>query len=145
MLTRPSTLALIGIALLNNLASGFSCTTAAAAAHYPRLSLIPPPSSSSKNAVSSFRQGKLQRQNDQSHRDSLSLSRSLAIRGGALRSTPSSDDTLDLNLTTGKVLASAWGTCGVAYILIKAIKRVVPIAMEPFGKGAVALTNVELG
>ncbi|KAL3795371.1 hypothetical protein HJC23_009544 [Cyclotella cryptica] len=145
MLTRPSTLALIGIALLNNLASGFSCTTAAAAAPCPRLPLLRPPSASSKTAVSSFRQENMQRRNDQSHLGNSSLGKSLAIRGGALRSSAGSDDTLDLNLTTGKVLASAWGTCGVAYILIKAIKRVVPIAMEPFGKGAVALTKVELG
>lgn len=57
----------------------------------------------------------------------------------------SGDDAHDLNLTTGKVMASAWGTAGVAYILIKAIKRVVPIALEPFGKGAVALSRAELG
>ena len=142
MLTRPSTLALIGIALLNNLASGFSCTTVPTAATCPRVSLIRTPVVSSKTGVSSFRQGNMQRRNDQSLIESLSL---LEIRGGALRSTPKSDDNLDLNLTTGKVLASAWGTCGVAYILIKAIKRVVPIALEPFRKGAVALTRFELG
>ena len=74
------------------------------------------------------------------------LHNSLSIRGGALSSTNGAhDDTYDLNLTTGKVLASAWGTLGVAYILIKAIKRVIPIALEPFGKGALALSKMQLG
>jgi hypothetical protein len=51
----------------------------------------------------------------------------------------------DLNLTTSKVLASLWGTSGVAYILLKAIKRVVPIALEPFkGEGVVPLTQFQL-
>lgn len=52
----------------------------------------------------------------------------------------------DLNLTAGKVLASLWGSCGVAYILLKAIKRVLPIAMEPFMKaeGVVPLTQFQL-
>jgi hypothetical protein len=80
----------------------------------------------------------------QRRNDIESLYQSLAVRGGALASK-SGDDAHDLNLTTGKVMASAWGTAGVAYILIKAIKRVVPIALEPFGKGAVALSRAELG
>ena len=43
------------------------------------------------------------------------------------------------------VLASFWGTAGVLYILGKAIKRVVPIALEPFQDGAVPLSQVQLG
>ena len=52
----------------------------------------------------------------------------------------------DLNLTTGNVLASLWGSCGVVYILVKAIKRVLPIALEPFSKngGVVPLTQFQL-
>lgn len=52
----------------------------------------------------------------------------------------------DLNLTPGNVLASLWGSCGVAYILIKAIKRVLPIALEPFSKaaGVVPMTQFQL-
>ena len=42
-------------------------------------------------------------------------------------------------------LASLWGSGGVIYILAKAIKRVLPIAMEPFAKGAVPLSQLELG
>lgn len=40
---------------------------------------------------------------------------------------------------------SIWGTGGVLYILAKAIKRVMPIAQEPFLAGAVPLTQVQLG
>ena len=52
----------------------------------------------------------------------------------------------DLNLTTSKVLASLWGAFGVVYILAKAIKRVLPIALEPFSKaeGVVPLTQFQL-
>jgi len=44
------------------------------------------------------------------------------------------------------VLSSLWGAGGVCYILLKAIKRVVPIALEPFSKteGVVPLTSVQL-
>ena len=63
-------------------------------------------------------------------------------------STMSGDDAVvgkDLNLTIGKVLASMWGSFGVVYILAKAIKRVVPIALEPFFSGdAVPLTRFHL-
>lgn len=51
----------------------------------------------------------------------------------------------DLNLTTPNVMASLWGSFGVVYILVKAIKRVVPIALEPFvSKGVVPLTQFQL-
>jgi hypothetical protein len=45
------------------------------------------------------------------------------------------------------VFSSLWGTFGVVYILAKAIKRVLPIAMEPFqaSSGSVALSQFELG
>jgi len=42
-------------------------------------------------------------------------------------------------------LASLWGTTGVLYILAKAIKRVLPIALEPFKGAAPALSQFELG
>jgi hypothetical protein len=41
--------------------------------------------------------------------------------------------------------SSLYGTTGVMYILIKAIKRVYPIALEPFAKGGVPLTQFQLG
>jgi len=82
---------------------------------------------------------------------SFSSNSPLVVRGGgdgtALRAS-TSDEAVgkDLNLTTGKVLASLWGSCGVVYILAKAIKRVLPIALEPFTKaeGVVPLTHVQL-
>jgi hypothetical protein len=43
------------------------------------------------------------------------------------------------------ILASLWGTGGVLYILTKAIKRVLPIALEPFAAGAIPLTSLQLG
>ena len=71
--------------------------------------------------------------------------------GGALSSSNDSASTSttavkDLNLTILNVLASLWGSCGVVYILAKAITRVLPIALEPFGKGegVVPLTQFQL-
>lgn len=32
------------------------------------------------------------------------------------------------------IFGSVWGTMGVVYVLVKAIKRVLPIALEPFQK-----------
>ena len=46
---------------------------------------------------------------------------------------------------TSVLLTSLWGSGGVIYILAKAIKRVVPIALEPFTEGAVPLSQIQLG
>jgi hypothetical protein len=43
------------------------------------------------------------------------------------------------------VLSTVYGTGGVIYILLKAIKRVLPIALEPFQKSAVPLSQFQLG
>jgi hypothetical protein len=43
------------------------------------------------------------------------------------------------------ILGSVWGAGGVIYILAKAIKRVLPIALEPFQKGAIPLGQIQLG
>jgi hypothetical protein len=45
----------------------------------------------------------------------------------------------------GGTVASLYATGGVLYILGKAIQRVLPIALEPFQKGSVPLSPVELG
>jgi hypothetical protein len=78
------------------------------------------------------------------------------IRGGGngsssaiASSNASGDDAAlagkDLNLAGSNVLASMWGSFGVVYILVKAIKRVVPIALEPFvSKGVIPLTQFQL-
>jgi hypothetical protein len=145
MHSSPTTsFALIGLALLNNLASGFSCTTSIPFPTSASDAIIrnAPKSSSSKNA--SFCKG---------------IHSPLMMRGGGGAAAAASQRTptslanggggeaigQDLNLTTSKVLASLWGTSGVAYILLKAIKRVVPIALEPFkGEGVVPLTQFQL-
>ena len=64
-----------------------------------------------------------------------------ALRGGG-------DDGKDKDPSYKKLsvlLTSLWGSGGVIYILAKAIKRVVPIALEPFSEGAVPLSQVQLG
>lgn len=42
-------------------------------------------------------------------------------------------------------LTSLWGSGGVIYILAKAIKRVLPIALEPFKEEATPLSQLQLG
>ena len=78
----------------------------------------------------------------------------LTIRGGggalggansATTSTQGGEDSMGMPQGAAAVLASFWGTAGVLYILGKAIKRVVPIALEPFQDGAVPLSQVQLG
>lgn len=66
----------------------------------------------------------------------------MQTRGGALKSAMSEDS---LPKGVVNVVASLWGAGGVLYILGKAIKRVVPIAMEPFHEGAMPLTQLQLG
>lgn len=79
----------------------------------------------------------------------------LIPRGGAfgkksmskVKQTTSPIDTGSKCPATGAaaIFGSVWGTGGVLYILLKAIKRVLPIAMEPFQAGAVPLSQFELG
>lgn len=42
-------------------------------------------------------------------------------------------------------LASLWGAGGVIMILGKSIKRILPIALEPFGASAIPLSTLQLG
>lgn len=73
----------------------------------------------------------------------------LVPRGGAarLQAGAAPFDTGSKCPATGAaaLFASIWGTGGVLYILSKAVKRVLPIALEPFQAGAVPLTSVQLG
>lgn len=57
-----------------------------------------------------------------------------------------STDTNTTGISVGKFASSFWGAFGVVYILSKAVKRVIPIALEPFssGAGAVPLTTFQL-
>jgi hypothetical protein len=68
-------------------------------------------------------------------------------RGGArgLKAVPVSTGTKCPATGVATIAASIWGAGGVIYILAKAIKRVLPIALEPFQAGAVPLNKVELG
>ena len=67
----------------------------------------------------------------------------LPVRGGGGEVASSSANGMPQG--AGAVLASFWGTAGVLYILAKAIKRVLPIALEPFQEGAVPLNQWQLG
>jgi hypothetical protein len=69
------------------------------------------------------------------------------VRGGALESSKGSlmDTGSKCPVTGGvSVLASMWGSGGVLYILGKAIKRVLPIALEPFQAGSVPLSQLQI-
>jgi hypothetical protein len=142
---------LIGVALLSNIVSGFSC-----GAHVPPLATSSAclrkalPSSLFRSTNTFGRVAFEQPCGD------VFSSPPLMIRGGGdgsssarASSNVAGDDAAlsgkDLNLTTPNVMASLWGSFGVVYILVKAIKRVVPIALEPFvSKGVVPLTQFQL-
>jgi hypothetical protein len=134
---------LIGVALLSSIVSGFSCGNA----HVPSLAT---------SSSLAFVRNPLQ-PSSYSWRDpllirggssgSVAISSSSSARSVTTMSGGGSDvKGTDLNLTTGKILSSMWGSIGVVYILVKAIKRVVPIALEPFfSKTVVPLTRFQLG
>ena len=135
---------LIGVALLSSIASGFSCGNA----HVPSLATSSSPAFSrnllhSKSSSSYCRDSLMIRGGG----DSVAISRSSSARAITTISGGGSDvKGTDLNLTTGKILSSMWGSIGVVYILVKAIKRVVPIALEPFlSRTVVPLTRFQLG
>lgn len=162
----PSTpsVAYVGIALLGNLVSGFSCgapmpplPTSSSLAFRLRYSIPPHHYQSTSLSSYSMNHHFHSRSNPLLQHTRITSNNVLTIRGGALlgASTTAGDNTSsssqspavkDLTLTTGNILASLWGSCGVVYILVKAIKRVLPIAMEPFSKtvGVVPLTNFQL-
>jgi len=66
----------------------------------------------------------------------------LKVMGGE---TTATDDEKNEGSSLLDKAGSFWGTFGVVYILAKAIKRVLPIALEPFnGKGAHPLSQFQL-
>jgi len=70
---------------------------------------------------------------------------SSTARGGALQASGASEGGGgELPKGPAGLVASFWGTAGVLYILAKAIKRVAPIAMEPFAEGGVPLSQIQL-
>jgi hypothetical protein len=80
------------------------------------------------------------------------VANSMAVRGGGLKAA-TADSTGGASGEASKcpfskfiqLSSSLYGTTGVMYILIKAIRRVYPIALEPFAKGGVPLTQFQLG
>lgn len=72
----------------------------------------------------------------------------LSIRGGSSGGSSMSSTSVDVEERDspkfGGVIASAWGSLGVIMILMKAIIRVFPIAMEPFRADSRVLTAFEL-
>ena len=67
-----------------------------------------------------------------------------AKKAAALQAVPVSTGTKCPATGAATIAASLWGTGGVLYILAKAVKRVLPIALEPFEKGAVPLSQFQL-
>lgn len=70
-------------------------------------------------------------------------------RGGVRYAEPTDDDVASATGIVGKTVSafgSVWGSMGVVYILLKAVKRVMPIAMEPLKAGStLALSQVQWG
>mgnify|MGYP007080213490 CR=1 FL=1 len=75
---------------------------------------------------------------------SATTSTALGVSGGAAADSNGKDKEVSYKKLS-VFLTSLWGSGGVIYILAKAIKRVVPIALEPFKEGAVPLSQVQLG
>mmetsp|Transcript_7861 Transcript_7861/g.11364 ORF Transcript_7861/g.11364 Transcript_7861/m.11364 type:complete len:279 (+) Transcript_7861:115-951(+) len=142
--------ALVAVALLNNFVSGFSSPTSISLPTQMVISQRAGDSSVNNNALFRAKQQQIFTTATAAHQQKSPM----AVRGGALGASTaigSSSDNggsveKDLNLSVGNVLASLWGSSGVAYILIKAIVRVLPIALDPFSKaeGIIPLTNFQL-
>ncbi len=72
---------------------------------------------------------------------------SLILRGGSSKSSAVSEssDNVDVSSNTfANKLASFWAASGVIMILGKSIKRILPIAMEPFNGVATPLSTLQL-
>ena len=67
------------------------------------------------------------------------------VRGGSIAAS-SADVESESSGGIGNKVASLWAAGGVVMILAKSIKRILPIALEPFAKGAAApLSTFQLG
>lgn len=70
-------------------------------------------------------------------------------RGGVRYAEPSDEDIGTPTGIVGKTVSgfgSVWGSMGVVYILLKAVKRVLPIAIEPLKAGStLAFSNIQWG
>jgi len=83
-----------------------------------------------------------------SHSNSNNNSFGIISRGGAKATSLSAESGGDGGDGSSKcpmrMASSVWGVSGVVYILAKAIRRLVPIALEPFKAGAVPLSTFQL-
>lgn len=70
---------------------------------------------------------------------SASSSSALHLSGGDSKII----DENQLSLTPGRVLGSLWGTGGFCYILIRSIRKIFPIAAEPFAEASIPLSNFQ--
>lgn len=65
-------------------------------------------------------------------------------RGGALKAAAGSSESGTNKCPVSKpieIFGSTWGSLGVVYVLVKSIRRVLPIALEPFAASStMALT-----
>jgi len=154
---RPS-LSLVALGLLCGLSYGFSCTSTAfglPSTNYASRTTFPLSSekktrtlrlaSLTTDPISSLRGGGVTKATsgvDGEDLPSLATGPVSSLQGGAVVKTTPGVDGEKLTLPT--ILASLWGTGGVAYILVKAIKRVLPIALEPFINN-IGLTQLQLG
>jgi hypothetical protein len=75
--------------------------------------------------------------------ESLELVNTIS-RGGARLATSSTNETDGTKSSILNTMASLWGAGGVVYILAKSIRRILPIALEPFGDESVPLTPFQL-
>lgn len=121
---RPSPF-LTALALVGNFASGFSSppNKPLALFTHPAQPIHLPTTPSSKSSLASI------------------MSTNIS-RGGAVKATAASDDTP--NNKAFRFVTSMWGTTGVVFILAKAVRRVLPIALEPFLETSTPLTQFQL-
>ena len=83
-------------------------------------------------------------------REKISPVEGVPIRGGATSSSSNMAsvpiDAVGDGHSFSKILASFWSVSGVMMILLKSVKRIVPIAMEPFqATMETSLTPFQLG
>ena len=146
---RPSAVLLPSLALLSSLASGLSLSPHRAAAAVPEAPPLPaflpsrrPASASGTGTGTALRAS---RGDASASPPETALAASLMPSSGGASRPP---DTVPLALGPADLLASLWGTGGFCYILLRSIRKIAPIALEPFWKGtaeaAVPLSRPQL-
>ena len=127
------------LAIIGSLDIGFSFAHAKSSTSPIRTSIIDGPFVSRSKMISTATTTTTRRRPANSINSNV-IHKMTSVNGGA--ATAQNDESYK---KTSVLLTSLWGSGGVIYILAKAIKRVLPIAMEPFSEGAVPLSQVQLG